>query len=114
MINLSAPRLQLRWTKNEKTQDKDCDWLCHYELVLPVHEHDIRYDGGGHLVIPMSAPTKRWGMTPPCIHTDGSYFCDAPRRDGAHALWDSAVLNNLPVYIITVDGIAMQFQEKDR
>lgn len=104
-----GPHLRLRWEKANLT---DCDWLCHYELVIPLKEHDIRrevYDKKGELiaerfcnVIAMGSPTKRTSNKAPCCDEDW----DAPFRDGAHAAWDAKHLGGLPVYVIATDGRA--------
>lgn len=104
-----GPHLRLRWEKAERT---DCDWLCHYELVIPFDEHDIRrevYDKDGELiaerfcnVVSMGSPTKLTSTKAPCCYDDWY----APFRDGAHAMWDAAKLGNLPVYVIAPDGRA--------
>lgn len=39
---LPAPRLQMRWASAKKQTGFDDEWLCHYELVLPLEEQDIR------------------------------------------------------------------------
>ena len=65
---LPVPRLQLRWAKAEPN-DRSYEWACHYELVIPLDEYDIRredYDDDGHCtkgppwaVIPMKPPSLR-------------------------------------------------------
>jgi hypothetical protein len=101
-----GPHLLLRW---EKDDQNGINWLCHYELVIPFREHDIRrevYDKNGEQigqrsanVIPMGSPTRRTGRKP-CLN--GMY--DAPLRDGVHAQWDSAKLGGLPIYVMDPDG----------
>lgn len=116
---LPAPRLQLRWVAG----DASCHWLCHYELVLPLRDGDIRRevtaDDGepladvSELVVAMSAePTKRDSCLDnlPCSLQDGSRWCDPPYRDGAHAQWDSAALGGLPMYVIAPDGVAFKME----
>lgn len=111
--SLPAPRLQLRWAEADDG-DKHYQWQCHYELVLPLREHDIRrevYDAEGmqtgevsELVVPLKPPTRRGSNCEPCRAQDGTSYCDAPYRDGAHAGWDAAALGGLPVYVIDVQG----------
>jgi hypothetical protein len=106
---LVGPHLRLRWEKSDRA---DCDWLCHYELVIPFDEHDIRrevYDKNGEFVaekfcnvISMGSTTRRKSSEPPC---NGNIF-DAPFRDYAHAKWDAMKLGNLPIYVIAPDGRA--------
>jgi hypothetical protein len=72
---LVGPHLRLRWEKSDRP---DCDWLCHYELVIPYDEHDIRrevYDKDGELiaecfcnVVSMGKPTKRTSTKAPCFN----------------------------------------------
>lgn len=112
--SLPAPRLQLRWAEADDG-DKHYQWHCHYELVLPLREHDIRrevYDAEGvqtgevsELVVPLKPPTRRGSGCEPCRAQDGTSYCDAPYRDGAHAGWDAAALGGLPVYVIDVQGV---------
>ena len=108
---MKSPRLQLRWQKSEVHGE----YLCHYELVLPLRESDIRrevYDDAGEeigkrseLVIPIKEPTRRTGNHVPCrsLSGEGPYY-DTPYRDGAHAKWDAEHLGNLPIYCVTLDG----------
>jgi hypothetical protein len=112
---LPAPRLQLRWAEADDN-DQQYQWHCHYELVLPLREHDIRrevYDDEGmqtgevsELVVPLKPPTRRGSNGEPCLAQDGSRYCDAPYRDGAHAMWDAAALGGLPVYVLDLEGRA--------
>ena len=66
---LPAPRLQLRWAPAKPNKHK-WNWACHYELVLPLREHDIRGEQGPsedgtsrpnltELVVPITSPTLR-------------------------------------------------------
>lgn len=110
---LPVPRLQLRWLKSD---DARYQWMCHYELVMPLREHDIRrevYDDEGmqtgevdELVVPLKEPSCRSGGGTPCRTPDGASYYDAPYRDGAHARWDSEALGGLPVYVIDLQGVA--------
>lgn len=119
MTELPAPRLQLRWAEAEPSSRYP--WACHYELVLPLGEHDIRresYDDDGkctvgpcEAVIPMKPPTLRGGNAP-CENPDGTLYCDTPFRDGAHANWDAKVLGNPPIYVIAPDGTAFLHEAK--
>lgn len=116
---LPAPRLQLRW---EESTDARWQWMCHYELVLPLSKHDIRGEQEGprggrrpnltELVVPIKPPSTRNSNATPCTGQDGSRYCDTPYRDGAHALWDAKVLGNPPIYVIGLDGMA--FLHADR
>ena len=111
-----APRLQMRWVREEGPSEfsftTENDWLCHYELVLPLREFDIRpevyvdgeqVDEVSELVIPIKGPTRRGSNgTDPCSWEG----FDAPYRDGVHAGWDSDVLGDLPIFVIAPDGRA--------
>lgn len=119
---LPAPRLQLRWEPSDLRSGYQ--WECHYELVLPLGEYDIRreqYDEDGteleekisELVIPMKQPSLRGGSGTPCTAGDGSRYCDGPYRDGAHALWDAKLIGNLPVFVIAPDGIAFAHKARE-
>lgn len=96
---LPAPRLQLRWENG----DERYEWACSYELVLPLREFDIRNDAKtGHAVIELGRTRVGGSGAPPWRHSEPR-SC-TPYRDGAHALWDSAVLGGLPVYVVAPDG----------
>jgi hypothetical protein len=115
--DLPAPRLQLRWAARD--QDSQYQWECHYELVLPLGEYDIRreqYDDDGdelpsisELVVPIKPPTRRGSSSAsmPCVHK-GAHFYDTPFRDGAHAQWDAKALGNIPIFVIAPDGVAIK------
>lgn len=114
---LPAPRLQLRWAE-AAPNERGYQWACHYELVLPLGEHDIRrdvYDDDGEmtgkvseLVAALKPPTLRGGSGYPCEAQDGTRYFDPPFRDGVHAQWDADVLGKLPVYVIAPDGEAFE------
>lgn len=121
---LLIPRLQLRWAA-ECPDDLGYGgyrWACHYELVLPLREFDMRrevYDDEGNrtgtvteLVVALKPPTMRESDSTPTVARDGSRYFDAPYRDGAHAQWDAAALGGLPIYVIGIDGMAFQRKEK--
>ena len=110
---LATPRMQLRWTAAEPN-DRDMQWACHYELVLPLGEHDIRrevYGDDGEiggivdvLIVAMKPHSLRGSTSIPCQDQSGERYCDPPWRDGIHSKWDAALLGNLPVYVIAPDG----------
>lgn len=118
---LPAPRLQLRWVQNDPINQYQ--WLCHYELVLPLQEYDIRrevYDEDGvmvskidELAVPIKDPTRRNSSSnrQPC-QSDVGYYFDDPIRDGVHAKWDAAVLGNPPIFCIHPDGTAIKQPEQ--
>jgi hypothetical protein len=94
-----APRLQLRWER----RPGDHQFLCHYELVLPLRDTDIRRDDESEeLVVKMGSGTNVQGPTPEGPTT--------PFRDGAHARWDSEHLK-VPIYVIDLDGQHHQLKD---
>lgn len=121
---LPLPRLQLRWEENPDHRTgrpgSDYRWLCHYELILPLDKYDVRrevYKNGRelkrklpHLTVPIKQPSLRGSSLEPCRAQDGTRYCDAPFRDGAHALWDAKVLGNPPIYVIAPDGMAFRHE----
>lgn len=115
-VRLPTPRLQLRWATNPSA-DSLHEYLCHYELVIPLREHDIRrevYDEDGmqtgetaEMVIRIHGPTKRDANHRPCCDMLGRRFYDEPYRDGMHAKWDSEALGGIPIFVIDLDGNAI-------
>ncbi len=105
-------RLQLRWEQGSKKGE----WLCHYELILPLDEHDVRKEisNTDHLVIPIKEPTVRTSTSTPCFQKgiDGA-FADTPYRDGAHAIWDSKKLGDLPIYVVTTFGESILWERTE-
>lgn len=114
-----SPRLQLRWEKGVAGPNSfmagQSAWFCHYELVLPLAEHDIRReiwkDGEivgqqEELVIPIKGHTTRGdnGNVPCVDRINGDLYFDAPFRDGVHSKWDAAILGGLPIYCVAPDG----------
>lgn len=105
--------LQLRWEKNDGKHGWDhCNgWLCHYELVLPLREHDIRREDENlcqvrdKVTVALKGPSLRYGDSVPCTdrNSDAPEF-DTPYRDGVHATWDGEALGGLPIYVIAPDG----------
>lgn len=120
---LPAPRLQLRWEKRVEPGRETfgcAEWLCHYELVLPLQAFDIRreiYDDDGmltgerdELVLAIKGPTLRTcsDLVIPCVDRfTGKHYVDTPYRDGAHAELDAKILGNLPIFVIAPDGTAI-------
>jgi hypothetical protein len=114
-------RLQFRWEQapNGTSISGGQSWFCHYELVLPLREHDIRReddDGNdvrSELVIPIKGPTIRGSTRKPCWNDeDNTYEFDAPFRDGAHAAWDAPLLGDIPVVCIAPDGTVINAPPK--
>jgi len=114
-LTLPTPRLQHRW---EADAEDGSAWLCHYELILPLAEFDVRrevvFDDDEEveltcLTVPMGTPTRRTLSGIPCIDPNGVYFFDAPFRARAHAIRDAQVLGGLPVYCIAHDGTALAY-----
>lgn len=117
---LPAPRLQMRWTSAKKQTGFDDEWLCHYELVLPLEEQDIRAwqqgPRGGRrphlkeLVIPIGKPTSYRNNHVPCGSDGGIRFYDDPCMDGDCAKRHAAMLGNLPIFVIAPDGMAFKYK----
>lgn len=115
---LPAPRLQLRWQENDGNHGfkvHEYSWICHYELVLPLGDGDVRRESCApkgvkqitELVAPIKSPSARASSSafPPCTSGDGKQrYYDAPWRDGVHAEIDARLLGGLPVYVIAPDG----------
>ena len=116
MSALPSPRLQLRWSTH--IGRLGYQWECHYELVLPLDDGDIRrdcYNDDGEvigtideLIVTMKPPTLRDSSKIPCFLKDGSRYYDAPFRDGVHASRDSVLMGGLPIFVIATDGAAFR------
>jgi hypothetical protein len=96
---LPSPRLQLRWEQTEYDGN-----VCHYEMVFPLQEWDIRNDAKtGHAVVELgrtkSSGDRNW--------SSGGASELTPFRDGAHAKWDSSLFGDIPIYAITPYGRAV-------
>ena len=124
VADLPTPRLQLRWELFDGESAFNAKWACHYELVMPLGQYDVRrevYDDDGEelpertqLVVPMKTPTLRGGGgKAPCYAMDGTHHVDAPYRDGAHAMWDSKALGGLPIYVVDLDGLGALDEQKE-
>lgn len=108
---MTQARLQFRWEATDKPADEfgARDWICKYELSIPLDPHDIRREDEDHnkvrdaQVIELGS-TKRGSVQQPCINEFGAHYFDAPYRDGAHATWDAPKLGNIPIVCIALDG----------
>lgn len=108
---MTQARLQFRWEATDKPADEfgARDWICKYELSIPLGPHDIRREDEEQnkvrdaQVIELGS-TKRGSVQQPCINEDGAHYFDAPYRDGAHATWDAPKLGNIPIVCIALDG----------
>ncbi|MDQ1185955.1 hypothetical protein [Agrobacterium larrymoorei] len=103
--------LRLRWeAAPDNFSFSGKNWLCHYELVIPLQRWDRRRedeDGVPHrdeLVVPLNSPCVRAADREPCRLDDGTYWFDTPYRDGAHAYWDAKLLGDPEVLCIAIDG----------
>lgn len=93
-LGLPLPRLQLTWQKLDTF-----DWECHYELLIPVREHDIRNESNrGYIPVPIGKTNVHTGHERGPVMQDGTL--DAPFRDGAHAKWDSDRLGGMPIFVV--------------
>lgn len=95
---LPAPRLELRWRQptNAELREQTCDWICDYNLVVPLAEHDRRCpEKGPREFVTLLGQTASSGEHSP------EY---PPVGDGAHASWDRKHLGDLPVYLIQAGG----------
>lgn len=102
---LPAPRLQMRW---ECGDNFDCNWVCHYEMVFPLRELDIRNtDNGspGFAVVTLGRTRQNGGSDTPPWHYN-PVRNRRPYRDGAHAEWDAAMFGGWPVYVFGDDDAA--------
>lgn len=97
--DLPCPRLQLRWTE---TSPDAHNRVCHYELVFPLHEHDIRNDlKTGYAVVELGR-TNQGGSPVDWDNCDLTHR--TPFRDGVHAQWDATIFGGLPVFTIAPNG----------
>lgn len=103
--------LQLRWEGPNGPPDEFgyFEWTCHYELRIPLQAGDIRRENADgedafDAKVVEICSTKRTSISTPCKTEVGEYYFDAPFRDGAHALWDSKLLGNLPIVVIATNG----------
>ena len=97
---LPAPRLQLRW--EERAVD-GFDRICHYEMVLPLREGDMRDDAGtGFVVIELGRTLQDFASPDWARHLSSR----VPFRDGVHSRWDAEALGGIPIYVIAPDGTA--------
>ena len=105
---LPVPRLQLRWA----TDDGDNQRICHYELILPLSEYDIRRErardgdkASRYLAVPLGCTRVSGGSgrDPVSIdNTTGNIQVDRPYRDGSHASWDAYALR-VPLFAVWND-----------
>lgn len=111
-VVMPCPRLELEWVMVGD------DWRkreCIYSIVIPLDEHDIRRrDADGKKVrnevkaeIGRTAVSGGNGEAP--IWGDGKV--QRPFRDGAHAIWDSKVLGNMPVVAVCGDVFTVGTEE---
>jgi len=108
---MTQARLQFRWEATDKSADEFGyrDWICKYELSIPLNEYDIRREDENYnkvrdcQVVELGS-TKRGSSEEPCIADGGDYYFDAPYRDGSHAIWDAEKLGDLPIVCIAIDG----------
>lgn len=107
--SVPSPRLQLRW--GHQDADSCGEWVCHYELVFPLRENDIRTENceGGSAVIELGRTRISGGGDPPWLRP-GSFYMRTPYRDGNHAMWDGELLG-LPIFILHPDGTSERLEQ---
>lgn len=113
--DMACPRLEFRWEKGEARGE----FICHYNFVFPLREHDIRRereDADGNELPDVPEYTVEIGKTR--SNGGGDRYSkkhdaiDTPFRDGAHAQWDSEYFGNPPIYAVC-DGRAMLVVRKE-
>lgn len=109
MTTAPLPRLELRWRKdpkddNERQRLEDSSmnetWFCDYGLVVPLQENDVRATPG----IDEKRDSIFYTFSTTMVSGGDPWPGQLPYRDGAHAKWDAAALNNLPIWVLTPDG----------
>lgn len=111
---MPAPRFELRWHKTGDTWEKR---ECHYNIVLPLQEYDLRRENrdGDQVrdVMTIRFSTTKVNGDPFPFDPNGCHI-EKPYRDYAHAKWDSESLK-VPVYAV-YEGYAMllKFDTSDR
>lgn len=104
--DLAAPRLQLRWSHDDSGRS---NWVCNYEMVLPLRQGDCRNDEGANFaVIELGRTLVGGGGAPPWERAIVEQ--SMPYRDGAHARWDAEALGGLPIYVLGPDGAARKVE----
>lgn len=91
------PRLELRWRKTRPGEYDGYEWACDYILVLArATVGDIRCNSNDKYAV---KPVQYVLNT---AYRNGSLAGpgDTPFRDGLHAMWDSVILKDLPIYSI--------------
>lgn len=104
-LGLPLPRLQLTWEELEKRDADGYNWICRYELILPLPKYDIRNDGkDGKVGKGPGYYTADLGGTRTTREGGPNRYgtLDTPFRDGAHIAWDSVTLN-LPAFVVWGD-----------
>ena len=112
--DLPLPRLQLTWE-----HVMDSEWLCNYDLLIPIAKFDIRNNGPepnyeigagpGYTQarIGQTKVTSSQGPIKPEYEDGrrtGETYLDAPYRDGSHAAWDSFTLG-VPAFVVYRDRV---------
>lgn len=91
-LGLPLPRLQLTWQKSDEANE----WFCHYELLVPAPNWDIRNEAErGYIPIPINTTKVGTSRTP--AQPDGKL--STPFRDGVHVANDAAALK-LRAYVV--------------
>ena len=111
---MSPTHLELRWVRQFNSE---YPWRCEYNLVLALDKYDIRreiygdsgIEGTTNQIVFSLGGCQRTGDWSP-LHNNGQPGVYLPFRDLSHITWDSAKLNNLPMYV-TCDGFACELHD---
>lgn len=109
---LPTPRLELRWA-NDTTPGEygGVKRLCHYNLVLPLGEHDIRRENENAVGDELRVEIEVTTVTSFGRELDTDKILPTPYRDSAHAAWDSKALGGLSVYVVFGDKAQLYDRE---
>jgi hypothetical protein len=102
---LPKTRLELKWSRDDNGSILEGgDWRCDYNLVLEMTHYDIRAESDNgepgfidEKVISLGGCTSQRTSSP--YRPDDKHI-DSPFRDSSHIQWDSAKLNNLPMFVV--------------
>ena len=101
---LPCPRFEFRWTRDEDYEYPDF-WWCHYALVIPLHEFDIRRGDADRTELTIPIGKTHVGMEAEYDPiTNGKV--DTPFRDFSHAQRDCwAIGGTVPIVAVYGDHV---------